>query len=65
MVATRQSFIVEDPAELAEIRSSWDPRPWAGGVRPLYVRLRWRELTGRRLGAGWTSRTEVAVRRAL
>jgi len=26
------------------------PEPWAGGVRPLLLRLPWRELTGRRVG---------------
>ena len=26
------------------------PRPWAGGDRPLLLRLPWRELTGRRVG---------------
>jgi nitroimidazol reductase NimA-like FMN-containing flavoprotein (pyridoxamine 5'-phosphate oxidase superfamily) len=65
VVATGRSMIVQDPDELAAIRSYWDPRPWAGGVRPLYVRLRWRELTGRRLGSDWTAATEVPVRRAL
>jgi hypothetical protein len=28
------------------------PEPWAGGVRPLWLRLPWRELTGRRVGDG-------------
>lgn len=27
-----------------------DPQPWAGGVRPLYLRLTWQELSGRRVG---------------
>ena len=45
---------VEDPDELAPIKRTWDPRPWAGGDRPLYVRLAWDELAGRRLGHGWT-----------
>ena len=26
------------------------PEPWAGGVRPVFLRLPWRELTGRRVG---------------
>lgn len=56
---------VEDPDELAAIRRTWDPRPWVAGTRPLYVRLRWRELTGRRLGAGWTHQNELPVRRQL
>ena len=36
-------------AELQELRSLWVPRPWAGGLRNVYLRLTWRELTGRRL----------------
>lgn len=56
---------VEDPDELALIKRTWDPRPWASGVRPLYVRLAWRELTGRRLGQGWTRDDEMPVRRRL
>jgi hypothetical protein len=27
-----------------------EPDPWAGGRRPLLLRLAWRELTGRRVG---------------
>jgi nitroimidazol reductase NimA-like FMN-containing flavoprotein (pyridoxamine 5'-phosphate oxidase superfamily) len=38
-----------DPAELDELRKAWVPRPWAGGQRHLYVRLPWREVTGRRI----------------
>jgi nitroimidazol reductase NimA-like FMN-containing flavoprotein (pyridoxamine 5'-phosphate oxidase superfamily) len=56
---------VEDPDELALIRRTWDPRPWAGGDRPLYVRLAWDELSGRRLGQGWTHDNEMPVRRTL
>ena len=26
------------------------PEPWAGGFRPMWLRLEWRELTGRRVG---------------
>jgi len=56
---------VEDPDELAHIKRTWDPRPWAGGARPLYVRLTWTELTGRRLGQGWNHDNEMPVRRQL
>lgn len=54
---------VEDAEELALIKRTWDPRPWAAGTRPLYVRLAWTELTGRRLGQGWTRESEMPVRR--
>jgi nitroimidazol reductase NimA-like FMN-containing flavoprotein (pyridoxamine 5'-phosphate oxidase superfamily) len=54
---------VEDPERLALIKRTWDPHPWAAGSRPLYVSLAWTELTGRRLGAGWTRENELPVRR--
>ena len=45
---------VPDNFESAAIRFfGKDPTPWAGGVRRLYLRLVWRELTGRRLVAPW------------
>ena len=56
---------VEDSEELALIQRTWNPRPWAGGSRPLYLRLAWDELTGRRLGSGWTYTNEMPVRRRL
>lgn len=36
--------------ELDEIVEHWNPHPWASGTRPLYVRLRWDSISGRRLG---------------
>ncbi len=56
---------VVDEDELARIKRTWDPHPWAGGSRPLYVQLPWTELTGRRLGNGWTHDNEMPVRRQL
>ncbi len=56
---------VVEADEIASIQRSWDPRPWAAGSRPLYVRLRWKDLTGRRLGTGWTHENEMPVRRHL
>lgn len=50
VVALGRGSMVDDPTELAVIRSTWDPKPWATGVRLLYVRLRWDELTGRSIG---------------
>lgn len=54
---------LEDAEVLATIKRTRDPHPWAGGSRPLYVRLAWSELTGRRLGQGWTHENEMPVRR--
>ena len=65
VLATGRGERVEDPEELARIKRTWDPRPWAGGARPLYVKLAWEELSGRRLGQGWTHENETPTRRQL
>ncbi|MFC6286310.1 pyridoxamine 5'-phosphate oxidase family protein [Nocardioides sp. GCM10027113] len=57
--------VVQDSDELEHIREQWEPRPWATGVRSLFVRLRWNELTGRRLGSGWDPAMSTPVRRML
>ncbi len=36
---------VDDPHELLSLRRN--PQPWAGGSRGLYLRLRWRLISGR------------------
>lgn len=63
VVAHGRLETVDDVGELADESDFWDPRPWAGGSRLLYLRLRWRELTGRRIGGGWTRENEIPVRR--
>lgn len=65
VVARGRADIVQDPTELAHIRSVWEPQPWASGVRSLFVRLRWNELSGRQLGAGWDPMRDLAVRRVV
>lgn len=65
VVATGPAEVIDDPDEIQQIRKTWDPRPWAGGTRQLYVRLQWTELTGRRLGGGWTADNELSVRRTV
>lgn len=56
---------VEDADELAHILRTWPPQPWAAGDRPLFLRLRWTELTGRKLGTGWDPRWESITRRTV
>jgi len=51
VVAKGRLHVVSSPQELAAIRSDSDPRPWADGVRRLYLMLTWRTITGRRLEA--------------
>ena len=65
VLATGLAERIEDPEEIALIKRTWEPQPWAGGDRPLYVKLAWEELTGRRLGQGWTHANETPVRRHL
>ena len=51
------SVVAHGPCERLEVpgagawhRDGPGPEPWAGGERPLWLRLAWRELTGRRVG---------------
>lgn len=53
VVARGRLHVVAYPAENSAIRLGKDPQPWAGGTRRLYVKLPWRELTGRRLEPLW------------
>lgn len=39
--------VVDDPHELLSLAQN--PQPWAGGSRGLYLRLRWRLVSGRSL----------------
>jgi nitroimidazol reductase NimA-like FMN-containing flavoprotein (pyridoxamine 5'-phosphate oxidase superfamily) len=52
---------VADPAELQAVREAAEPQPWAGGARPLYLRMRWTELTGRQVGAHWDPLQDMPV----
>lgn len=54
---------VEDVDDLARIQSVWAPQPWAKGVRTLFLRLPWGELTGRRLGENGDTWAEPTARR--
>lgn len=65
VVVLGRAELVEDPRELREIKQRWDPRPWAGGQRNLYLKLIWRDVTGRRLGEDWDRETMMPVRRTL
>ena len=63
VLARGRAEVVNDQAELLHIRQVWDPRPWASGNRELYLRLPWTELTGRKLGSGWSPEAELPYRR--
>lgn len=54
VVAKGRIEVIPDNFETAAIRFfGKDPTPWAAGVRRLYLRLTWRELTGRELSVPW------------
>jgi hypothetical protein len=63
VVGAGMGEMVEDETELSLIRTLWDPSPWAGGPRQLYIRIRLDSLTGRKIGAGWSLSDEPPVRR--
>ncbi|GAB6987928.1 pyridoxamine 5'-phosphate oxidase family protein [Nocardioides pyridinolyticus] len=65
VVARGRAQVVTRSEQLDHIRSTWDPRPWAAGVRSLYLRLRWTELSGRRIGGAWDLESMLPVRRSV
>jgi uncharacterized protein len=52
VLATGRSHRIEDPDEVRVIRQEVDPEPWVDGLRNLYFRVDWTNLTGRQLGTG-------------
>ena len=65
VVARGRAEAVTGAEELDHIRSVWEPRAWAAGQRNLYLRVRWSEITGRRLGPGWHPADALPVRRVI
>ena len=54
VVVKGRAEIVEDPDEIDRLREvGHEPRPWAKGMRRTYVRIPWREITGRVVGEEW------------
>jgi len=56
--------VVTAHEELDHIRAVADPSPWADGVRALYLRLRWTELSGRQLGSSCNPVPDLPVVRS-
>lgn len=65
VVARGRAEAVTNAEELTRIRTVWESQAWAAGQRNLYLRFRWAELTGRRLGTGWSPSDELPVRRVI
>lgn len=64
VLARGRAEAVHDEDELDRITEIWAPRPWASGVRPLFLRIPWTELSGRQLGGGWDPLRGLPVHRA-
>lgn len=62
VVARGRAEAVTSAEELNHVRDVW-PDAWAAGQRNLYLRVRWSELTGRRLGPGWSPADDLPARR--
>ena len=65
VVARGRADAVTAAEELDHIRRVWEPRTWASSQRNLYLRVKWSELTGRRLGPGWHPADGLPVRRVI
>ena len=65
VLARGRGEVISDRDDLEHIESVWPPKSWAAGVRSLFIRLCWSELTGRRLGDGWDPMRELPVRRVV
>lgn len=65
VLARGHAEAISDPDDLAHIQQVWPPRPWASGSRTLHLRLRWDELTGRKLGTGWDPGQQAVTRRTV
>lgn len=65
VMAVGTAEAVVDPTELAEIKHGWDPQPWASGLRHLYLKLVWRDITGRRVGNAFTDPVSGTVNATL
>jgi uncharacterized protein len=65
VVVRGRADIVTGADELEAIKGNWEPRPWVAGSRSLFLHIRWTELTGRRLGAGWQPVDELPVHQVL
>jgi nitroimidazol reductase NimA-like FMN-containing flavoprotein (pyridoxamine 5'-phosphate oxidase superfamily) len=54
VVVKGRAEVVDDPDEVDMIRErGHEPHPWAQGMRRLYIRIRWDEITGRAVGEEW------------
>lgn len=63
VVVKGRADIIDDPAEVDRLREAGvEPQPWAKGLRRLYIRVPWREITGRSVGEEWLSGVPAPLR---
>jgi nitroimidazol reductase NimA-like FMN-containing flavoprotein (pyridoxamine 5'-phosphate oxidase superfamily) len=66
VIASGRIEVIDDYDLVVVIRAIQDPRPWAAGMRHLYMRLRIDNLTGRRIGPSsewlWLTRAPLPGR---
>ena len=65
VVVRGRGEVVNDADELDHIRATSEPRPWAAGARTLHVRVRWTEITGRRIGTALDLDGVASARRSV
>jgi hypothetical protein len=62
VIVKGRADVIDDPSEVERLRElGHEPRPWAKGVRRIYVRVAWREITGRVVGDEWLSSSPPAA----
>jgi len=62
VVLKGRTEIIEDADEIDRLReTAREPRPWATGLRRMYVRIPWREITGRVVGEEWLGSSRPAA----
>jgi len=64
VVARGTSQVIDDVRGTAILRAIWKPRLWVAGDRSLTLRIPWDELSGRRIGTGWSVVGSWAVSQA-
>jgi nitroimidazol reductase NimA-like FMN-containing flavoprotein (pyridoxamine 5'-phosphate oxidase superfamily) len=61
VVVKGRAEMIEEPEEIDRLRElGHEPRPWAKGLRRAYVRIPWREITGRVVGEEWLGSSRPA-----
>jgi nitroimidazol reductase NimA-like FMN-containing flavoprotein (pyridoxamine 5'-phosphate oxidase superfamily) len=61
VVIKGEAGIIEDAGDIDRlVEDGRVPRPWAKGTRSIFVRLPWKEITGRVVGEEWLSSSPPA-----